>query len=107
MPRRFFIGTWGVLMLVALRLTIGWHFFNEGLSHASDPNWSADGFFRGAQGPLAPFYHALIPDYEFHRWDAYILSPRRIRAPTVPPWTGQQTPSPLSPRNPISNGSKK
>ena len=77
MPRRFFIGTWGVLMLVALRLTIGWHFFNEGLSHASDPNWSADGFFRGAQGPLAPFYHALIPDYEFHRWDAYILSPRQ------------------------------
>jgi hypothetical protein len=57
-------------------LTIGWHFFREGLEHASNPNWTSDGFFRGAQGPLAPFYHALIPDYEFHHWDAYLLSPR-------------------------------
>lgn len=59
---KFTIGLATVVMLVLLRLNIGWHFFCEGLSH-TDPHWSSEGFLRSATGPLAPQFRAVLPDY--------------------------------------------
>jgi uncharacterized membrane protein YphA (DoxX/SURF4 family) len=58
------IGLFGVVALVALRLGIGWHFFQEGSSKLHDGNFSSVGFLGAAKGPLAPAYHNLIWDRE-------------------------------------------
>ncbi len=63
-------GFFTMLTLVLLRLSIGWHFFCEGSSHLTDPAWSSEGFLRAAKGPLAPRYHALLPDS--HQWQEAI-----------------------------------
>ena len=62
-----------MVMLVALRLVIGWHFFKEGMSHRADPHWSSEGFLKQAKGPLANDYQAVLP--KFHQWDLLILAP--------------------------------
>jgi uncharacterized membrane protein YphA (DoxX/SURF4 family) len=62
-----------MVMLVLLRLAIGWHFFKEGVSHYTDPNWSSEGFLRQARGPLADQYKSMLPD--FHGWDRLMLAP--------------------------------
>ncbi len=50
------------LTLVALRLVIGWHFFLEGTSKLRAGDFSAEGFFRSANGPAAGFFRGLIDD---------------------------------------------
>jgi uncharacterized membrane protein YphA (DoxX/SURF4 family) len=62
-----------MVMLVLLRLAIGWHFFKEGVSHYTDPTWSSEGFLHQARGPLADEYKAMLP--EFHGWDRMMLAP--------------------------------
>ncbi|WP_242632102.1 DoxX family protein [Rubripirellula amarantea] len=52
-----------MVMLVLLRLTIGWHFFSEGVDKRDAGNWSAAPFFANAQGPYANHYRNLV-------WDA-------------------------------------
>lgn len=57
------------LALVLLRTAIGWHFAYEGFYKLMLPGWaptgqhvaawSADGYLKGATGPLAPFFHDL------------------------------------------------
>src|SRR5437588_3175223 len=59
------------IMLVALRLTIGWHFLFEGV-HKVHSTWvgptetnrpfSSAGYFREAPGPLARFFRQQIGD---------------------------------------------
>jgi uncharacterized membrane protein YphA (DoxX/SURF4 family) len=68
--RRYAISTATVVMLVLLRLNIGWHFFNEGVKHYSDPQWTSEGTLRAAKGPLAPFYQGYLPD--FHGMQAWL-----------------------------------
>ena len=63
MPSRYAIGTATVVMLVALRLCIGWHFFSEGMKHYADPNWTSEATLRAAKGPLAPVYHSYVDDF--------------------------------------------
>lgn len=58
MPR---YGLTTVLLLVALRLTIGWHFFREGVDKVHK-GFSSAGFFRNAKGPFAGLYHRRLPD---------------------------------------------
>jgi hypothetical protein len=60
---RYRIGILGVVALVALRLGIGWHFFQEGAAKVQDGKFSSVGFLSAAKGPLAPAYHDLV-------WDA-------------------------------------
>lgn len=48
--------------LVALRLVIGIHFFQEGSSKLSNPRPFSAGFFSNAKGPLAPLYQDLVWD---------------------------------------------
>lgn len=61
------------MLLVCLRLAIGWHFFKEGVSHYTDPNFSSEGFLKQAKGPLADQFKSVLPD--FHGWDRLMLAP--------------------------------
>ena len=57
-----------MLMFVLLRMTIGWHFFKEGMSHYHDPKWTSASFLRQAKGPLAEHYKSVLPDeYAWYR----------------------------------------
>ena len=50
-------------MLVALRLTIGWHFLYEGVwKIANYDEFSTRPFLVMAKGPAAPFYYAMVYD---------------------------------------------
>jgi uncharacterized membrane protein YphA (DoxX/SURF4 family) len=49
--------------LVALRLGVGWHYFQEGASKLRDGKFNSAGFLSAAKGPLAPMYQNMI-------WDA-------------------------------------
>jgi uncharacterized membrane protein YphA (DoxX/SURF4 family) len=72
---RFSIGIAAVVFLVALRIATGWHFFDQGIDHYHDPNWSSEGFLRQARGPWADFYRSKVPD--FHGFDELIAHPWR------------------------------
>ncbi len=72
-PRPFTVGLLTVLLMVALRVGIGWHFFQEGLAHKNDPKWTSEGFLRQAKGPLAEFYRQRLPS--FHGWDERLMTP--------------------------------
>jgi uncharacterized membrane protein YphA (DoxX/SURF4 family) len=52
-----------VVFLVALRLTIGWHFLYEGVWKIKNADtFSATPFLAQAKGPAAPLFHAMLPD---------------------------------------------
>jgi uncharacterized membrane protein YphA (DoxX/SURF4 family) len=54
-----------VVFLVALRLTIGWHFFYEGVWKIQNADrFSATPFLSMAKGPAAPLFHAMLPDLD-------------------------------------------
>ncbi len=53
----------GVLALVLLRVSIGWHFYSEGIDKQTG-SWSAEPFFANASGPFAEPFHRLVPDRE-------------------------------------------
>jgi uncharacterized membrane protein YphA (DoxX/SURF4 family) len=53
-----------VITLVALRLGIGWHFFQEGVTKIPDPNWTAAHFFTGSKGPLKPLFEMMVWDVD-------------------------------------------
>lgn len=62
---RFSIGLAAVVMLVALRISIGWHFLYEGVwKIANADKFSAEPFLSQAKGPAAPLFHAMLPDFE-------------------------------------------
>src|SRR5262249_11632356 len=48
--------------LVALRLSIGWHFFVEGMDKLHNPSWSSEAYLREATGPLAPKFREMAGD---------------------------------------------
>lgn len=63
------INGWACVLLVSLRLVIGWHFVVEGYhkikSHAVGPTstnipWSGAGFFREGYGPVAEYARQLL-----------------------------------------------
>jgi uncharacterized membrane protein YphA (DoxX/SURF4 family) len=64
---RFSIGVATVVLLVALRVAAGWHFFSQGVEHYHDPNWSSAGFLSQAKGPWADFYQSKVPDFHGFR----------------------------------------
>lgn len=51
-------------MLVLLRLTIGWHFYSEGVDKRDAGNWSATPFFANAKGPFAGKFRNMVWDYD-------------------------------------------
>lgn len=54
------------MFLILLRIAIGWHFTYEGLYKLDPPQgtppFSAEGYFRNASGPFAPYFRSLLPD---------------------------------------------
>ncbi|MCL2305899.1 MAG: hypothetical protein FWC43_11200 [Planctomycetaceae bacterium] len=57
------IGAIAVILFVVLRLSIGWHFFYEGLHKLNPRNeFSAKGFLGLAKGPTAELYYRMLPD---------------------------------------------
>ncbi len=84
MKERYAITTATVVLLVLLRLNIGWHFFSEGMQHALDPHWTSEAVLRAAKGPLAPLYQMYLPDFHqledlLHRDTSQSDSPRDWR----------------------------
>jgi uncharacterized membrane protein YphA (DoxX/SURF4 family) len=54
-----------VVMLVVLRVTIGWHFLYEGVwKIVNADEFSATALMGTAKGPAAPLFHAMIPDFD-------------------------------------------
>ena len=71
----FRIGIAAVVMLVLLRISIGWHFLYEGVWKQQNPGFSAEGFLRQARGPWQEHFRALVPDPDGKdRLDAKALS---------------------------------
>ena len=70
------LGFAAMLMLVLLRVAIGWHFFKEGTKKYQDPDFSSAGFLRDAKGPLADFYHDAA-GAQAHEWDRWMAIPRK------------------------------
>ena len=53
------------MLLVALRLTIGWHFFYEGVWKITNADkFSATPFLTMSKGPFAPLFYAMVPDLD-------------------------------------------
>ena len=48
-----------LIVLVILRVLIGWHFLYEGLIKLFDPTWSAVTYLNGAEGPLSSAFKAM------------------------------------------------
>jgi uncharacterized membrane protein YphA (DoxX/SURF4 family) len=61
----FRLGFTAIVLIVLLRIAIGWHFFYEGL-HKFDPaeGFSAKGFLGVAKGPTAELYYEMLPDLD-------------------------------------------
>lgn len=50
--------------MVILRLSLGCHFFYEGVWKIKHPEFSAEGYLRQAKGPAAPIFYAMVPDMD-------------------------------------------
>ncbi len=51
-------------MLVLLRVTIGWHFYSEGVDKYAQGDWDAKPFFSAARGPFADRFRQLVWDHD-------------------------------------------
>ncbi|WP_236622191.1 hypothetical protein [Novipirellula maiorica] len=58
------LGLIGMTMLVLLRLSVGWHFYTEGMEKYTSGNWTAKPFFANAKGPFAEHFRGLVWDNE-------------------------------------------
>jgi len=72
---------------VALRVAIGWHFLYEGLVKNSKPNFSSVGYLNQAKGPLADFYHGMVPDV--YGFDEMVTAPAPEPAKDDDAWREQ------------------
>lgn len=61
---KYKFGALTVVMLVALRLTIGCHFFYEGVWKINDDDFTVKPLLTAAKGPFAPLFHGMIPDLD-------------------------------------------
>lgn len=57
------LGHLAILMLVLLRLTIGYHFLSEGTDKYRTGDWTAKPFFSNASGPFAGHFRTMVWDY--------------------------------------------
>lgn len=76
------------LALLLLRLALGAHFFNEGVSKLS--GFSSEGFLLAAKGPMAITYQSFATGD--HDWRRLLAEPRKLpaedgAAPAHKPWS--------------------
>jgi thiosulfate dehydrogenase [quinone] large subunit len=50
------------IVLLILRIIIGWHFLYEGIVKLFIPDWSAEPYLLGSYGFLSGFFHWLASD---------------------------------------------
>ncbi len=55
---------WSIFFLVLLRISIGWHFFYEGVWKLMQDDWQATGYLVQSAGPLRPFYRWMVKDVD-------------------------------------------
>ena len=78
------IGFFGVLMLVLLRMTIGWHFLYAGIWKLEQPDFSSAAFLGQAKGPFADKFHELSYDFGgLERLKPYLDDVLRMRGEAV------------------------
>jgi len=54
----------GVVALVLLRVSVGWHFLYQGIWKLENPNFTSEPFLRQAKGPFAEHFYEMIPDHD-------------------------------------------
>ena len=52
------------LALVTLRVSVGYHFFKEGVNKLHSGKFTSEYFLRGARGPLAPMFNGMVEDVD-------------------------------------------
>jgi uncharacterized membrane protein YphA (DoxX/SURF4 family) len=61
-----------IVLIVVLRLSIGWQFLYEGLwkinSLSTAKPWTSEGFLKNASGPMRPFFRAMTGDPDDFAW---------------------------------------
>ncbi|MEM6798625.1 MAG: DoxX family protein [Planctomycetota bacterium] len=67
------IGVGVVTAIVLMRLSVGWHFYSEGIKKL-EPGFSSAGLLSAAKGPLGPFYRSFVP--KPGGYDALLATPR-------------------------------
>ena len=79
---RYYPGFLAALLIILLRISIGWHFLNEGLEKVESTYlggkepFSAEVYLRNANGPFAPYFRQMIPDF----FGLERLDPERLKA---------------------------
>ncbi|MBB3206613.1 putative membrane protein YphA (DoxX/SURF4 family) [Rhodopirellula rubra] len=58
------LGHIAIVMLVILRITIGYHFLSEGTEKYHQGDWTAKPFFANATGPFAGEFRKMVWDYD-------------------------------------------
>ncbi|WP_437227275.1 DoxX family protein [Planctomicrobium sp. SH661] len=70
-----------ILLIVLLRMSIGWQFLYEGLwkrATLSTPNpWTSEGYLKNAQGPLRNYFRDMTGDPDDLKWLDYSEMSRR------------------------------
>ncbi len=72
-----------IVLLVLLRVSIGWHLLYEGLwklgtQHTSTP-WTAEGYLKNATGPLRPTFRNMTGDPNDLKWLDYAGMSKRFK----------------------------
>jgi uncharacterized membrane protein YphA (DoxX/SURF4 family) len=58
------LGVTGILMLVLLRVCVGWHFYVEGVDKSTRTGWDPTPFFANARGPFADYFQEVVWDWD-------------------------------------------
>jgi len=55
---------WTIVLLVILRICIGWHFFIEGVYKLCQPDWRATGYLVASAGPMRETFRKMVKDVD-------------------------------------------
>ncbi len=55
---------WTIVLLVILRICIGWHFFIEGVYKLCQPDWRATGYLVASAGPFREYFRMFVKDVD-------------------------------------------
>jgi len=70
-----------ILLIVLLRMSIGWQFLYEGLwkhkAMSSPTPWTSEGYLKNAQGPLRHYFRDMTGDPDDLKWLDYAEMSRR------------------------------
>jgi len=69
----YYLSALAIFCLVGLRMSIGWYFFNGAREKNLNRQFTSATFLSGAQGFLADYFKAGLPDY--HGWNGLMAQP--------------------------------